>query len=178
MKKIAILSLLLAVGTYAGAQTLDTVRIVSRARKFRPSQNILLMFEVMDTVDASAKKITMSRSYYFNKQTRKLGSVREDYNFKSPQNASQVIYSFGENKLTAVTVIPPRSTCTNCASQYYYANDSLSSKRENQYTSANPATFINHAQSFQSKLPHELPWGHFDGEVIVNGRKKKIRRQF
>jgi hypothetical protein len=178
MKKITVLLLLLALGTYAGAQTLDTVRIVSRARRFTPSKHILLSFEVMDTVDASGKNITMSRSYYFDRRNRMISSVRENYNPKEPKNGTQVIYTFGANKLASVTVIPPRATCRNCETRYYYVNDSLSSKQENAYTNANSATYLKQAHYFQAKLPHDLPWGYFEDEVLVNGRKKKLKRSY
>ena len=78
MKSIIILLLLLTLGTYVGAQKLDTILIVQKARKFKPSEHILIMFEILDTVDASGKNITMSRSYYFDKQRRKISSVREN----------------------------------------------------------------------------------------------------
>src|SRR5688572_2279993 len=107
MKRIIVLLLLLAMGTYAGAQALDTVTIVGKARKFKPSEYILLMFELQDTVDVSGKNITMSRAYYFDNQNRKMSSVREYDNPKKPEKGTQVIYSFGNNKLTSVTVIPP-----------------------------------------------------------------------
>ena len=70
MKMITALLLLLTVGTYVAAQTMDTVLIIKKARKFKPSENILVMFEILDTVDAVGKNITMSRSYYFDKQHR------------------------------------------------------------------------------------------------------------
>ena len=165
-------------GTYADAQVLDTVRIVSKARKFAPSKHILLMFEVIDTVDASGKNTTMSRSYYFDERNRKISSIREYYNPKKPAKGMQVIYSFGGNRLTAVTVIPPKSTCRNCASRYYYSNDSLSSKQENSYTNVNSDIFIKQAHFFQAKLPQDLPWGIFDDEIIVNGKKKKIKAPY
>ena len=170
--------LLLFVGTYVGAQVLDTVRIVSKARKFAPSKHILLMFELIDTVDASGKNTTMSRSYYFDERNRKISSIREYYNPKKPAKGTQVIYSFGGNRLTAVTVIPPKSTCRNCASRYYYSNDSLSSKQENSYTNVNSDIFIKQAHFFQAKLPQDLPWGIFDDEIIVNGKKKKIKAPY
>jgi len=178
MKKIPVLLLLLTVGTYAGAQTLDTVTIVSKAKKFKPGEYFLLMFELMDTVDASGKKITMSRAYYFDKRNRMLSSVREYDNHQNPVKGTQVIYSFGANKLASVTVIPPKSTCRNCASRYYYLNDSLSSKQENAYTNVNSANFISQAHYFQSKLPTHLPSTYFDNEVLVNGKMKKIKRQY
>jgi hypothetical protein len=178
MKNITALLLFLAVGTYAGAQTLDTVTVVSKARKFKPAEHILLMFELTDTVDASGKYITMSRAYYFDKRNRMLSSVREYDNPKKPEKGTQVIYSFSANKLTSVSVIPPRSTCRNCTARYYYSNDSLSSKQENVYTNANSAIFIKQAQYFQSRLPNHLPWGHFDNEVLVNGVMKKVKRQY
>ena len=178
MKNITLLLLLLGMGTYAGAQMMDTVRIVTKAKKFAPSENILLMFEVMDTVNPTGHKSSMSRSYYFDERNRRLSSVREYYNPKKPEKGTQVIYSFGVNKLTAVTVIPPKSTCRNCASRYYYTNDSLSSKQDNRYTTADPAVFIHQAQLLQSKVPNNLPWGYFNDEVIVNGQKKKIKKQY
>ena len=101
IKTLTILMLLLSVGTYLGAQTLDTVRIVSKAKKFAPSKHILLMFELIDTVDASGKNTAMSRSYYFDERNRKISSIREYYNPKKPAKGTQVIYSFGGNRLTA-----------------------------------------------------------------------------
>ena len=178
MKKITVLLLLLALGKYVSAQTLDTVRVVSNERKFKSREHILLMFEVKDTVDIAGKKSTMSRSYYFDNQNRMISSVREYYNPKKPQKGTQVIYSFTKNKLTAVTVIPPKSICRNCASRYYYSNDSLLSKLENSYTTANSTIFIKQAHYFQSKLPNDLLWGHFNNEVIVNGEKKKIKSPY
>lgn len=178
MKKIPVLLLILTVCTYAGAQTLDTVTVVSKAKKFKPGEHFLLMFELMDTVDASGKKITMSRAYYFDKRNRMLSSVREYDNPEKPEKGTQVIYSFGANKLASVAVIPPKSTCRNCTSRYYYANDSLSSKEENGYARANSAIFIKQAHYFQSKLPDQIPWGHFETEVLVNGVRKKIKRQY
>jgi len=178
IKKLTVLMLLLFLGTYVGAQTLDTVRIVSKAKRFAPSKHILLMFELIDTVDASGKNTSMSRSYYFDQRNRSISSVREYYNPKKPARGTQVIFSFGANKLTAVTVIPPKSTCRNCASTYYYSNDSLSSKQENGHTNVNSAIFIKQAHDFQAKLPQDLPWGVFDDEIIVNGKRMKIRSPY
>ena len=178
MKRITVLFLLLTVGIYAGAQTLDTVRIVSKAKKFKPSEYILIMFELMDTVDVSGKNITLSRSYYFDNKDRMISSVRESHNPKKPDRGTQVIYSFAKNKLSAVTIVPPQSTCRNCATRYYYSNDTLSSKQENRITNVNPAIFIKQAHYFQSKLPQDLPWGFFDNEVIVNGKRKKVKKSF
>ena len=178
MKKLTVLLFLLAAGTHAGAQTMDTVLLIQKARKFKPGEHILMTFEVLDTVDIAGNKTTMSRSYYFDKQNRTISSVREANNPKKPDQGTQVIYSFAANKLTAVTVIPPKSTCKNCASQYYFYNDSLTSKQENGYTANNPALFIEQAHYFQSKLPTDLPWGYFDDEIIVNGKRKKIKSPY
>jgi hypothetical protein len=89
-----------------------------------------------------------------------------------------VIYSFADNKLTAVTVVPPRSTCRNCETRYYFSNDSVSSKQENHYTNANPTIFLKQAEYFQSKLPKDLPWGFFENEVIINGNRKKVKNSY
>ncbi|HVG13699.1 MAG TPA: hypothetical protein VM935_02025 [Chitinophagaceae bacterium] len=178
MKRIIFLLLLLTMGVYVGAQTMDTVRIVSNAKKFRPRENILIMFELMDTLDVSGKKTTVSRSYYFDNKSRMMSSVREYHNAAKPDVGTQVIYSFAKNKLSAVSVIPPKSMCRNCASRYFYSNDTIISKQENRYTNAHSANFIKQAHYFQSKVPHDLAWGHFDDEVIVNGKRKKLRRSY
>ncbi|MGZ5135425.1 MAG: hypothetical protein ACXWCG_09750 [Flavitalea sp.] len=178
MKSITVLLLLLTLGTYVGAQSMDTVFIVKKARKFNPREHIMLMFELLDTVNASGKNITMSRSYYFDEQQRMISSVRENDNPRKPKKGTQVIYSFSQNKLRTVSVTPPKSTCRNCATIYYYSNDTLLSKQENRYTNANSAVFIKQAHYFQSKLPHDLPWGYFDDEVIINGKKKKLKESY
>src|SRR5687767_11029937 len=138
MKKISLLLLLLAAGAYAGAQTMDTVVLVSKAKRFTPGEHIFLMFELADTVDVSGKNVTISRAYYFDKKNRTLSSVRESSNPEKPEKGTQVIYSFSANRLTAVTVIPAKSICRNCTARYYFSNDSLLSKQENGYTSVNP----------------------------------------
>jgi hypothetical protein len=178
MKKIAILIFSLAIGTYVGAQTLDTVVLVSKAKKFTPGENILLMFELLDTVDVYGKSVTMSRSYYFDEKNRTISSVREYYDPKKPESGTQVVYSFSANKLTAVSIIPPKSTCRNCASQYNYSNDSLLSKQIHGSLNVDPTSFVNQARYFQSKVPNDLPWGFFDDEVIINGKKKKIKKNY
>jgi len=157
---------------------MDTVLIVQKARKFKPREHILMMFELFDTLNTDGKKMSMCRSYYFDKQQRKISSVREYDNPKKPDKGNQVVYSFASNKLTSVTVIPSRSTCRNCASQYYYSNDSLLSKQENHFKSPNPAIFLEQAHYFQSKVPKELPWGFFEDEILVNGKMKKIKKTY
>ena len=176
MKKITVLFLILSMGTFVSAQTMDTVRIVSKAKRFRPNQYILLMFELRDTVDASGKRFTLSRSYYFDKNDRTIGSVRENHNPKHPEKGTQLIYSFANNELTAVTVIPPKTTCRNCVTRYFFSNDTVVSKQENRYTTTNSAFLIQQAHFLHSKIPHDLPWGYFDDEVIVNGKRKKLRK--
>jgi hypothetical protein len=178
MKKITFLLLLLAVAKIASTQTLDTLTIVSKAKKFKSGEYILLSFELMDTVNATGKKVTMSRAYYFDEVKRMISSVREYDNPKKPEKGTQVIYFFGSNNLTSVTVIPPKSTCKNCSSQYYYFNDTLSSKQENRFTNVNSDIFIKQAHYFLSKIPQDLPWGFFENEVLVNGKKKKIKKQY
>lgn len=178
MKRILTVLLLLTVGNSVSAQTMDTVLIVQKARKFNARQHILLMFELLDTVDAFGKNVTLSRSYYFDKKQRMISSVRQYENPRKPERGTQVIYSFAANKLTAVTVIPSKSTCTDCASEYHFSGDTLLTKKEGIYTHADPGIFLRQAQYFQSRLPSSLPWGYFEDEVLVNGKMKKLRHQY
>ena len=177
MKRILFFLLLVILGTQMKAQTLDTVRLVQKARKFRASENILLMFEVQDTVDAKGKKMSYSRSYYFDEKRRMLSSVREYHNPGRPEKGTQVIYSFSENKLRSVTVIPSRSACRNCSSEYFFSDDSVR-KNEREYKTSNPNDFISKANAFRAKLPTELPWGFFENEIMVNGEMKKLKAMF
>ena len=176
MKRLTVLMLLLTLGTCVRGQALDTVFIVVKTKKFNPSKYIMIMYETVDTVDASGKNIQMSRSYYFDNQQRMLNSVRENDNPRKPKNGTQVIYSIAQSKLSAVTIIPPRSTCRNCATRYYYSNDTLVSKQENRYTKADATVFVKQAHYFQSKVPRDLPWGYFDDEVLIDGKRKKVKR--
>jgi hypothetical protein len=178
MRRITALLLWLAMASSVGAQTMDTVLIVKKARKFKPREHILVMFELLDTIDASGKKISMSRSYYFDKGDRMISSVREYDNPRKPERGTQVVYSFSENNLTAVTVILPKSICRNCASRYYYSKDSLLSKQEDGYINADSGIFTKQAHYFQSKVPHDLPWGFFEDEVLVNGKRKKLKQSY
>jgi hypothetical protein len=178
MKRITVLLMLLIAGTCVSAQMMDTVLIVQKARKFNASEHILLMFEVLDTLDAVGRNVTISRSYYFDEKQRIISSVREYDNPQRPEKGTQVIYTFVKNKLSAVTVTPPKSSCKNCASEYYFSGDKLLAKRESVYTSFNPEVFIWKAQYFKAKLPDELPWGYFKNEVLVNGKMKKLKRQY
>ncbi|MDB5252779.1 MAG: hypothetical protein JWP27_1948 [Flaviaesturariibacter sp.] len=175
MKKLAFLLLLLTLGICVGAQTLDTVTVVSRVKKFKSSEHFLLTYEVIDTVDANGMKITMSRCFYFDKRNRTISSVRENFNSRKPKRGTEVIYSFGANKLASVTVRPPKSVCRDCTTRYLYANDSLIGMQGTPYSTVNSAIFLKQAHYFQSRLPHDLPWGFFDDEVLINGARKKSK---
>jgi hypothetical protein len=178
MKKIIILLLLIASGFYAGAQTLDTVVLVSKAKRFQPGKHILFSFELRDTVDAVGNKTTMSRSYYFDNKHRMLASVREYYNPRKPEKGKQVIYSFGANKLASVTIIPPRSECKRCETKYYYAADTVSLKQGKNTMQQDPANFIARGHYFLSGVPKDLPWGFFNDEILVNGEQKRIKNKY
>lgn len=164
--------------TLLRAQTMDTVLIVQKAKKFKPGEHIKLMFEVLDTVDAFGKTVSFSRSYYFDKKHRTISSVREYHNPRKPKKGTQVIYDFVKNKLATVTVILPKSACRNCASEYYFVGDSLLLKKETVYTNPDPIAFVKQAHYFQSKLPSHLPWGYFEDEVMVNGKQKRLRQGY
>jgi hypothetical protein len=178
MKPILVVLMLLITGTYVNAQMMDTVLIIQKARKFNASKNILLMLEVLDTVDPIGRHVTISRSYYFDEKKRMISSVREYDNPERPEKGIQVTYSFVKNQLSAVTVTPPKSSCNNCSSEYYFSGDKVLAKRESVYTTATPEIFIGKAQYFKAKLPDELPWGYFDNEVLVNGKMKKLKHQY
>jgi hypothetical protein len=178
MKETILLIVFLPVFSTLHAQVMDTVRINYKPKKFNAKEHILLMFETFDTTDADGKKNTIGRYYYFDKKQRIISSVREYYNFRKREHGRQVFYTFGKGQLVRVTVIPPKSLCEKCASEYFFSGDTISFKKEFLYSNDYPKLFLAQARYFQSKLPRYLPWGYFEEEVIVNGKMKRLRRSY
>jgi hypothetical protein len=178
MKQLMFFILLCLPGILIHAQRLDTILIVQKAKKIKPRKHILLMFELLDSLDRNGRKTSITRSYYFDKKQRLISTVREFYNPKRPDKGRQVVYTFSRNRLATVTVTPPKSECRNCTSEYHYSGGTLLTKNEKAHTHANSQYFIEQSRYFLSKLPTHLPWGHFEDEVIVKGRMRKSRRQY
>ena len=68
MKYIFVFLLALTLEKYAEAQIMDTIVINSKAKKFKSREHILIIFEVVDTLDMHSRKVSFTRSYYFNKE--------------------------------------------------------------------------------------------------------------
>ncbi|RYZ45179.1 MAG: hypothetical protein EOP49_25675 [Sphingobacteriales bacterium] len=177
MKKILLIAAVLFANR-SDAQILDTVRVQGPARKFREDKNTLIIFETVDSTDANGAKAKFSRGFYFDKKRRTLSSVREYSNPSNPARGTQVVYNFGLNRLTKVSVTPSVKVCRNCSSEYYFSGDTLTSKSEKVYRSSDPLAFVSQANAFRSRVPDSLAWGYFNDEKIINGKKKKTARQY
>ena len=102
-----------------------------------------------------------------------ISNIREYYNPLKPAKGLRVIYTYKENQLRSVVMIPPKSQCTGCSSEYYFDFDTLVTKKERLYKKIDAGIFVNQSHSFQASLPSYLPWGYFQEEILVNGKMKK-----
>src|SRR5215207_8773677 len=173
MKRGIFLLMLITTLTHLSAQ--NTVRIDHIPRHFKANKHILMLFEQLDTADASGRKFTISRSYYFDEKNRMISAVQEFENQVDPDMGTRVTYTFDQSRLAKVTVLPSKVQCRKCESQYYFVGDTLLLKKEISYKSSNPDSFVLQAQYFKMQLPAQLPWGHFQNEVFRNGKRKTIR---
>ena len=178
MKYLTALTLLLIGWIASAAQQCEMAHIDNISNDFKVSKSILVMFEKLDTFDADDNKFRISRSYYFDEKQRKLNTVREYENCLKPKKGLRITYTFIDSRLAKVMVIPPRSKCKNCTSEYYYSADTLLAKKETCYMSSDPEAFISQSHFFQSKLPPCLAWGYFQNEVILNGKMKKAKNHY
>ncbi|RYY85113.1 MAG: hypothetical protein EOO15_17825, partial [Chitinophagaceae bacterium] len=129
---------LIFLATQLSAQTIDTVFVQGKTKKFVEGKFYLILFEKVDTLDVDGTKTQFSRSFYFDKKNRMISSVREYSNPSKPARGTQVVYSFWQNRLTKVTVTPSRKNCLECSSEYYFSGDSLSGKIERLFVMADP----------------------------------------
>src|SRR5215217_3162940 len=109
MKRGIFLLMLITTLTQLSAQR--TVRIDHIARHFKANKHILMLFEQLDTADASGRKFTISRSYYFDEKNRMISTVQEFENQADPNMGPRVTYTYDQNQLAKVTVIPSKAQC-------------------------------------------------------------------
>ena len=120
----------------------DRVQFIdSLASKFKSCKTVLLFSELRDTADdQSGKKYSQRNSYYYDfvhKELRYievyefedlLKSRRIEKTFRKKRDipsSTHIIFSFFENKLVKVKLIPPKVQCEKCFEEYYYVNDMI-----------------------------------------------------
>ena len=178
MKQTMVLLLLFVSRTYTEAQQFNTSDVDRLAREFRTRKHILLRYEMLTNIDSTGRSFAVSRFYYFDKKQRILSSVQEFHDPMNPQEGRRVIYTFKESHLVKVTDIPAREDCINCLNEYYYSADSLVFKKERGSSVNNTNLYLEQATAFRSHVPYHLPWGHFQDEVLVNGKMRKVRNKY
>jgi hypothetical protein len=146
MKKlISLITIVLVVfSTHAQLQSVEFID--SLATQTDPYKTMLLFTEFRDTTDDQTGQVyTQRNSYYFDWVYHELRYI-EVYDFDSTVNkhktekafrrkkqipsSTHIKYSFFDNKLVKVGIIPSTMQCKQCSAEYYFANDILISKRE------------------------------------------------
>src|SRR5215213_7419530 len=106
MKRGIFLLMLITTLTQLSAQ--NTVRIDHIARHFKTNKHILMLFERLDTADASGTKYTINRSYYFDEKNRMISTVQEFENQADFNMGARVTYTYDQSRLAKVTVLPSK----------------------------------------------------------------------
>jgi len=139
MKKIMSATITVLFTIIAQAQDASFAFIDSLADKTNPYKTILLFAEIRDTTDDQTGKLFTQRSSYYYDWVRKELRYIEVYNFdgvlkrnvvkrafrkqKCIPPATYVKYTFFENKLLKVKLVPSKRECEQCVEEYYLVND-------------------------------------------------------
>ena len=146
MKKLIspITVILVVLSTHAQVQSVQFID--SLAARTDPYKTILLFTEFRDTTDdQTGQSYTQRNSYYFDRVHKELRYI-EVFDFdkavkknkterafrkkRQIPSSTHITYTFFDNKLVKVGIIPSTTQCKQCSAEYYFANDILISKRE------------------------------------------------
>jgi len=146
MKKLISLVniLLVALSSHAQAQSLQFID--SLDTQTDPQKTILLFTEFRDTVDdQTGHSYTQRSSYYFDwvhhelryietydfdKRVKKRQTERAFRRNKQIRSSTHIKYTFFDNKLAKVGIIPSPRQCSQCSAEYYFSSDIWISKKE------------------------------------------------
>jgi hypothetical protein len=152
-KQILTVWLLINTTGFLSAQDSNASHIDSINGKLKMNKQILVRFEKLDTTETSGKKYTISRSYYIDRKNGKISYVESEQAEGKNKKGVRTIYAFSENQLVRVTIVPPKSECHKCETEYYYRDGLVIDKIERNYKFDNPERFVEDAMRFKSKIP-------------------------
>jgi len=146
MKKLISLIAIVLVIFSTHAQLQSVQFIDSLATQTDPYKTILLFTEFLDRADdQTGQPYTQRNSYYFDWAHHELRYI-EVYDFdntvkkhkterafrrkKQIPSSTHITYTFFDNKLVKAGITPSPMQCNQCSAEYYFADDILISKRE------------------------------------------------
>ena len=124
-----------------------------------PKKKLIVRFEKVDTTDESGRHFEVSRSYYFDRERKNLLLITVNEKQFHPRTGFLVWYTFSDNKLLKVTTIPSKNICRQCSAEYYFSNDSLINKNEQNYSVKDINRFLDDSKKLSKK-------------VLANGKMK------
>jgi hypothetical protein len=143
-----------------------------RLQKAKPRQQWLMRYEKVDTTDSrTGRKFTVSRAYYFNKAQRQLQTVHIQE--VDTRRGLEATFTFYNNQLTQVLVIPPRSECRRCRKEYYFLGNKLHSSNDTHELLEKERAYIQEASFLKGKMPDKLEWGYFEWEQSAEPNKNQ-----
>jgi hypothetical protein len=145
MKKlISLIATVAAIVSHGQVQSVEFID--SLDTQTDPYKTILLFTELRDsTDDQTGQTYTQRNSYYldwvhhelryieaydFDKKVNKHKTERAFRRNKRIPASTHIKYTFFDNKLVKVGIIPSERQCSQCSAEYYFASDMLISKRE------------------------------------------------
>lgn len=111
----------------------ETKAIDALERQTRQQKKVILRIERVDTTGESGHRLEMTRTYYLDADKKNLLLVTAYENQQSPTKGLQVLYTFSNNRLVKVSAMPAKALCRQCSATYYFANDTLFYKREQNF---------------------------------------------
>ena len=146
MKKLLLLitAAVAVLSTYS--QVESVLFIDSLSSQANSYKTILLFTEFCDTTDDQTGRVyTQRSSYYFDWRHHELRYI-EVYDFdktvkkhkterafrkkRGIPSSTHITYTFFDNKLVKVVITPSARQCNQCSAEYYFSNDILISKKE------------------------------------------------
>jgi hypothetical protein len=172
MKILSLTALLLLTMVSAISQDAGTGSRSHRLQKAKSRQQWLMRYEKVDTTDSrTGRKFTVSRAYYFNKARRQLQTVHIQE--VDTRRGLETTFSFYNNQLTHVLVIPPRSECRRCRKEYYFFENKLHSSNDTHDLQEKARVYTKEAAFLKNRMPDKLEWGYFEWEQSAEPNKNQ-----
>jgi len=144
--------ILLSITCMAQSQEQDVKAIDALERKTIDQKKSIIRIERMDTTDGSGQRIGVTRTYFLDEARKNLLLITAYENQESPGKGLQVVYTFSNNRLVKVNTTPANSVCRKCNAAYYFSNDNLIHKREQNFAVQNAISLINDAKRLSARV--------------------------
>ena len=121
-------------------------------RKAMDQKKSIMRIERMDTADGSGRRLEVTRTYFLDEARKNLLLITAYENQQSPNKGLQVVYTFSNNRLVKVNAAPAKSVCRKCNAAYYFSNDTLFHKREQNFAVQNAFSLVDDSKRLSARV--------------------------